>query len=329
MSPRVALAVTARDEARLLPAHLAYHRLLGVERAYVYLDETGDATRRNVERLDFVTAGPCVPAARFAARPELERFVARYDSHLAARQSLNVVDAMERARADGFDWLLSIDADELVCLDRDEPVPGSLPRALQAVPDHCRAAQLPNLEVVQCVRSAGLPFRHARLFKSPGGPRLPVRDPRNGRLVARTWFFGHRAGKCLVRLGRGAVPGSSHHFATPEGRPLETHVVGEVLHYHAYDFEDWLRRCRNYHGHADRHVSGRAVEAQKLLWIDLVDALDRQALHDYFVRTLVPADALVALLTRRTWRRLFRRPCVVEVRSAARAFDEWPGLRRY
>lgn len=329
MSTRVALGVTVRDEARLLPAHLSYHHLLGVERAYVYLDEEGDSTLESVRHLDFVSAVPSVPAERFARDPRLAYFVERYRSHFAARQSLNVVDALDRAGRDGFDWLLSIDADELLCLDRKELVPDALPRALAAVSDRTDEILVPNLEVLQRRRFAGLPFREARLFKAPGGPRLPVRDPRDGEVAVRSWYFGHAAGKSLVRLGRGAVPAGSHHFVRPGGPPIRARSFGEVLHYYAYDFEDWYRRSRNFGGHPSHHLSGKAVEGQKLLWIDLVATMGREELADYYERTLVLPEPEVARLARRTWRRPLRRPCVVEVRSVARAFDDRPELKRY
>jgi hypothetical protein len=323
-----ALAVTARDEARLLPGHLAYHRLLGIERAYVYLDEPGEVTLRSVAHLDWVSISRCVEPDRFRGVPGLGRFTECWESHMAARQSLNVVDAMSRAEAAGCEWLLSIDADELVCLDRDRMEPGALPRALAKLPSGFSSAWLPNLEVVQQSRCSGLAFREARHFKRLGGPAQAVHDPRTGQLAGRTWFFGHSDGKSLVRLGRGAVPRSSHRFCTASGGELPTATLGESLHYFAYDFQDWLRRNRNHSGHAARYVSGIPVAAHKLLWIELVDQLEESALEGYFARTLALAPDELERLQTRSWRYPLSPP-VVEVRSVAEAFRHEPSLQAY
>jgi hypothetical protein len=321
--------VTVRDEARLLPAHLEYHRLLGVERAYVYLDEPGDATQRSIAHLDWVSTSRCVAAERFRGVPGLERFVACWKTHLAARQALNVADAMGRAEAAGCEWLLAIDADELVCLNRTRAEPGALPRALARLPERVATGWLRNLEVVQCQRSAGLVFREARRFKRRRGPGQPIRDPRSGRIVCRAWFFGHDAGKSAVRLGGAAVPAGSHGFLSPDGDALPTASIGELLHYYAYDYRDWIRRNRNYRGHTPHHLSGLAVEAQKLLWIELVETLDAAALEDYFVQTLVLAPDEIARLEKWRWQRPFQLPCIVEVDSVAEAFRSQPSLQRY
>lgn len=213
-----ALAVTARNEARLLAGHLEYHRMLGVEQAYVYLDEAGGATLRSIQHLGWVTTGRCVLPDRFRGSPGLERFVASWESHLAARQALNVMDAMARAEAAGCEWLLSIDADELVCLDRRRTVPDGLARALASLPPEVSAVRLPNLEVVQVQRVPGLVFRDSRLFKLRGGPERAIRDPRSDRVVCHAWFLGHGAGKSIVRLGTGAIPATVHRLCQPRRR---------------------------------------------------------------------------------------------------------------
>ena len=329
MPSRIALAVTARDEARLLPAQLAYHRLLGVEPAFVYLDDPDDATWSSIAHLDWVEVRRCVSPERFRGIPGLERFVAAWARNHTARQCLNVADAMACAHDAGSEWLLSIDADELVCLDRRRTVPDGLARALASLPPEVSAVRLPNLEVVQVQRVPGLVFRDSRLFKLRGGPERAIRDPRSDRVVCHAWFFGHGAGKSIVRLGTGAIPATVHRFASPAGEPLPTAVLGEILHYYAYDLEDWRRRCRLLDRSNTQHVSGQPVEPQKLLWIELVQELAEAQLEEYYGRTLALGPDDLRRLRARGWRGLLRRRQVVEVRSAARAFQEEPALQRY
>ncbi len=66
------------------------------------------------------------PAERFHGRRVAELFVAKRDRFLAARQGLNALDAIDQARDDGFDWLLHVDAEELVCLDKMSMARGQL-----------------------------------------------------------------------------------------------------------------------------------------------------------------------------------------------------------
>ncbi len=324
MAPRIALAVTVRDESRLLRANLEYHHHLGVDRAFVYLDEEDDRTSRTVVDLPFVEISQCVPPVRFADVPGLEAFVDGWQTHLSARQSLNVIDAMSRASEQGCEWLLSIDADELVCIDRQWADPGALSERLAKLAPQVDSAWFPNLEVVQGLGEADLIFGEAIYFKRPDTPpRNVIRDPRSGARVSRTSFFGHSAGKSAVRLKRPTRPRSSHHFVTPSGESLTEAIVGELLHYYAYDFDDWVRRCRSYRGHADRHITGQAVEPQKLLWIDLVadQAMSRDALERYYNETIAFDAAALGRLSRRHWSGLFRKPALVEVPAVVRFFS--------
>ena len=324
MPPRIALAVTVRDESRLLRANLEYHHHLGVDRAFVYLDEEEDRTSRSVVDLPFVEISQCVPPARFADVPGLEAFVDGWQTHLSARQSLNVIDAMSRASEQGCEWLLSIDADELVCLDRQRAEAGALSARLAGVAPEVVTALFPNLEVVQGLAASDLIFGEALHFKRRGASmRREVRDPRDGKRVSRPSFFGHLVGKSAVRLGHPARPQSSHHFVTPSGEPLEEAVVGELLHYYAYDSADWVKRCRSYRGHSDRHVSGQPVVPHKLLWIELVNeaGLDSEQLERYYEETIAFDDDALRRLSRWHWTRPFQKPPLVEVPAVIRFFS--------
>ena len=324
MPPRIALAVTVRDESQLLRANLEYHHHLGVDRAYVYLDEGDDRTSRTVVDLPFVEISECVSPSRFGDRADLRVFVESWSTHLSARQSLNVVDAMARAADAGCEWLISIDADELVCLDRQRAEAGALSARLAGVAPEVVTALFPSLEVAQGLRASDLIFGEGLHFKRGGASmRCEVRDPRDGKRVSRPSFFGHLVGKSAVRLGHPARPLSSHRFVTPAGEPLEHAVVGELLHYYAYDFADSMKRCRSYHGHADRHVTGEAVVPHKLLWIELVNeaGLDSEQLERYYNETIAFDDDARQRLSRWHWTRPFQKPPLVEVPAVIMFFS--------
>src|SRR5690606_24607418 len=50
----------------------------------------------------------------------LDKFTSQAGNHHTARQCLNTFDASQRAEKEGFDWLISIDADELVTTSENE-----------------------------------------------------------------------------------------------------------------------------------------------------------------------------------------------------------------
>ena len=103
--PTVALVLVVRDEERFLADNLRHHRALGVSRFYIYLDRCAD---RSPEMARACEAAEVIERDR---RPE-EAFMSQYQTAVLA-------DALGRARRDGFDWLLHVDADEFAWGEND------------------------------------------------------------------------------------------------------------------------------------------------------------------------------------------------------------------
>ncbi len=319
----LALVTTVRNEATSLRPNLLYHHHLGVERAYVYLDATTDGTGETVADLDWVRVAPTVDPAPYADDPATALFATRFDDSLPARQCCNVVDALDRAGREGFEWLVHLDPDELAVTDPHRSEAGSLASRLASLPPSVEAAKLAVVEAVQ----SGDPHRCVAIeetrFKRPGtGSTRPVPDPRHGTVLEAPVVYGHAAGKSAVRVGPGVLPRSAHAFGDRDGRRLVTHRAGLLAHYYAHDAADFLNKFRNT-GVEPASFLTTAIPAHRRLWSELVNdqSIDEAELVGYFRTHLAFSAADLASLARRRWTWRGRGPSgLVELTAPRQAF---------
>ena len=74
--------------------------------------------------------------------------------------------------------------------------------------------------------------------------------------------------------------------------------AGNVLHYHAYDAEDFIKKFTNFSNHPNTFLSGNNVENIKLLLRDIVNSsgMDSEELKVYFRENLLFSQAEVKVL---------------------------------
>jgi hypothetical protein len=278
-----------------------------------------------VESLPFVQGGLSVGAGRYAGRAELGHALAHVDTHVTARQILDTCDAIERARAAGFAWLLAIDADELVAPDHDEASPGALRALLEAVPADVQCVQFPTLEAVQRGKDYGNVFAEETLFKRDAARfRRRVRDPLRGRVVTAHGFYGHTVGKSALRLAADAVPRTTHRFVARDGSPLRTVTAGHLLHYYCCSFEAFLAKFRRFSDHPDTHLWQAPVEPLKRLWRDVVNhpGFTEADLRAYYHAWVAFDDREILRLRRVRWLGMIpRAPAVIELTAPRRVFE--------
>lgn len=320
----VALVTTVRDERELLRANLLYHHYLGVETAFVYSDGSTDGTLASVESLPFVQAGPSLGAERIAGRPEFARAAAHVGSHTTARQIINTWDAMERARAAGCTWLLSLDADELACAHPNRAESGAIAALLETVPAQVQCLRFPTMEIVQRGIDYANVFAQETLFKREGTRiRRRVRDPLRRRTVTVRGFYGHTAGKSALRLAADAVPRTPHRFTARDGSALVTVTTGALLHYYCYNAASFVAKFRRFSDHPDVHLWQAPTEPTKRLWRDVVNhaGLSVAEIDAYYRRWVAFDERRVRQLRRSTWLGIIpRRSAVVEVTGPQRVF---------
>lgn len=270
---RVALVTTIRDERAMLRPNLLVHHELGVERAWVFLDGTTDGSEETVRDLPWVEVARSVgvEALRELPRgvPEIDRLAERYADIHTARQMLHYLVVQERARRAGFDWLVCIDVDEIVCTDPLSMAPGALAAVLGALPADVPVARFAPIEVLPTQVDCDEPFRELTLFRNAF--RLEP-APRPVYCFARTlpdpildeeWiperYLGHLEGKCAIRTEGELYPVSCHSFVGPGSAALPTADVPWLLHYFCTSADDFIRKYRNKRDQPDRFVLGEPV----------------------------------------------------------------------
>lgn len=282
---RIALTLTVKNERQTLRANVLLHRWIGVDQVFLYSDSTTDDTLQTVNDLPFVNCSASVEAKRFRGVPLMRRVADAADLHHTGRQVLNTYDALERAKADQFDWLIAVDADELVCPRLEGNAPGELRELLQGVPEYMAAVRFPCLEVVQRRFRCRDAFSEILFKRTEAEITRTLYDPFEDTTWIHKGFYGHRSGKSAVRVQSGAVPVSVHTFAAPDGTSLETLCQGRLLHYNLFSFENFLNKFRNLKDRPDRHLfSGRPISRHRRVWRDMVNdpRFSESDLAEYF-----------------------------------------------
>ena len=313
----IALAITVKNERDLLRSNVLYHRYLGVKSSYIFLDNTTDDTQDTVSDLDYVTVSDSVTGDRFLETAErrqacvhsvrLRETVEKSAENHDARQVLNAYVAWEQARDAGMEWLVSLDADELVWPGSASLVEGQLANEFDGLGKHIEQVRFVPLEVIPRRRQYENVFHEAVHFKRHGSKvRQDLYDPLTGRshkfefvptrlFPARlhgiglykvrrfTWWYGHHRGKWAVRIGPTIVP-LIHRCVKLDGSGLVTEAKFHLLHYIIYNHEDFVKKYRKFADRADVAIGGAALQYRKRFWRDLVNnsALSDSALGDYY-----------------------------------------------
>ncbi len=234
------IVTTLRDAGSLLDDFIAWHRAVGFSRLYLVFDDPTDPDLARVAGRPGVEAIACDDGwrAQWRGSPLFPDLGASVDQEVMARQLLNAGLVADRARSDGFDWLLHIDVDELFL------PPGGDARALfDALCDQpFDVASFPNLEAVPEQEAVDRPFADITLFKVPVDHMrgLVSADPALADALRRSPRFGagffnlYTNGKSAVRLEDPRLqPFGVHDFDRTGGGVRRVRAVDAVVLHHA------------------------------------------------------------------------------------------------
>jgi glycosyl transferase family 2 len=301
---RVAIVSTVRNPGPSIRSFVRYHLASGVERIFLFFDDPADPWVEQLPDDDRVSILLCDEELRacWADWPEMRRFV---DTEVMARQSLNAELALQLARSDGFDWLLHLDADELLDVG-DAPIGEHLARFAAAGVEQVTFS---NCEVVPETDEVEDLFAEMTLFKrnrrmlpdgvlGPGHRALMARIPQ----LPAELFFYYNNGKSAVRVAPGVRPAGPHHFALADGsNRAEITNTPRILHYMNAGFENFWRRYQTWGRFPDtwfgqvpiRDLIGDFHLAAR----DIVAIGDRTAARQFYRERVVLADpALISAL---------------------------------
>ena len=198
----------------------------GVDHMLVFLDDANPPVRELLEAHPHATVVRTGPKYWNGTRPR------RVSDRL--RINMNLANAV-LATVPSVEWMVSIDSDEAVSLDRE-----SL---------HVREERAVVLPVLEAVSRRAWPDDEPTLFKSrPTEDELAalaslgvIPEPELGR-----YFRGHQEGKPALRPDL-RVRVKVHHVEDETGEPIRPRADGSyVLHYESHSLDDFVRRWKDY-----------------------------------------------------------------------------------
>ena len=239
-SVRFAISYTVKDESRMLPAAIDYHLAAGCSRIYVFWDGTSDGSDLLLSAYSLVVARNSITTDEIEDAPQwMTNILCAWETDLDVRKQINTYYAARSAAIEGIDWLISLDADELIWMGNNGPINhDSIVGQLDRVPDNIDQLLLPNLDCVPTSAECQNPFsdcvyfmnrfpatefiwRYSRAFlirisRSPALvawydylfyqvrfagalPRL-MREPKSGHIIPAGYFLGYSSYKSFIRL---------------------------------------------------------------------------------------------------------------------------------
>ena len=328
---KIALVITVKNEERLLRENLRYHNAIGVDKAYVYFDRTTDGGKEAAKDLVFVEVRESVDSKKFESVSCLKKFTSQAGEHHTARQCLNTYDAVLRAEKENFDWLISIDADELV-VSRIDEVP-DLKGFFTEVKPEVDAVNFPVREVLQAKKHYNEVFREETRFKTIRNFKRysenifkSFYNPASGKFEKFVYWYGHHTGKMAIRLNRNLIPHNPHKFVNEDGERINTISKGLLLHYHAYDAEDFIKKYRNFELHPSTYLSGKKVENIKLLFIEVVNRsnFNKDQLEKYYEKYLMFSEKEIKNLIRNRVYYFFprKKPVLMRITAVSKTLEK-------
>jgi hypothetical protein len=270
-SVRFAISYTVKDESRILPAAIDYHIAAGCSRIYVFWDGTSDGSDLLLSAYPSVVARKSITPDEVEDAPQwITRILPWWDGDLDVRKQINTYYAANSAALEGIDWLISIDADELIWMGNNGPIDhDSIVGQLSRVPDNIDQLLLPNLDCVPTSTEPQNPFSDCiyfmnrfpateliwrysralftRVTRSPelvawydylfyqvrfagALPRL-MRDPKNRQLIPASYFLGYSSYKSFIRLRTFFNFKFETHRWTRNLKAPRSKCLGNILHY--------------------------------------------------------------------------------------------------
>lgn len=291
---KIALVLTVKNESRLLRSNLLYHQAIGISKAFVYFDGTTDNGKETIKDLDFVEVQNSVNAEMLKTQDFLSKFTSQAKEHHTARQCLNTYDALQKSKVLGFDWLISIDADELIAIETDQP--SHLKTFFLNQDDSVEIVNFRTLEVLQQKKHYENVFAEADLFKTRKNFKYrgenifrTIYNPSLKKMDKHYYWYGQTMGKGAIKVPSNLIPKNVHRYSHLNGKKPKSINYGFVLHYHSYDGEDFIKKFRNFSQHPEHFLSGNRVESLKLLLKDVVNnhGYSEEQLKTYFNENLL------------------------------------------
>ena len=280
----LAMLLVIRNEAEMLAVNLAYHRRLGVQHTYVYLDRCTDDSERIARSFDAVTV--------------ILRDRQPDEHYMSAYQTKIMDDALQLARADGYTWLLHVDADEFaygsdrpyvfrevaVRFGADVTRTGSLPRMLSTIPANVEQVILRPKEAVPVRGRTEQPFYETKHYQTRGTLSRSMLNPTTGEIHEIDRWLGHNKGKSIIRTRGDVVASSAHRWRRRDEKPIVSMQRGFHFHFVVTSASAWLSKYRKFAEYPAHWEKGTSVSFPKQAWKEASVQMSASEAEVYFQR---------------------------------------------
>ena len=251
---KVMISTTTSDPLGKILDWAEYHRLIGVDAFYIFVEgaaaapEVVDKLRKFPGMLVWEPS-PELDERRNKSRIWRESWLGKFfdkpcNNELFVRQSLNMEIAIFEAQRRAIDWHIHIDTDELLNPTgytefNVKPVLGDVPRDVDLL-------VFPNYEACPETDDVSDPFREVTLFKRNFDHVVRNTYMENYKAVTRenpNYFLTYGNGKSAARVQEGLRPNGAHRFHNYLKTPVEIKAKeASVLHYTYTTFDNILSR---------------------------------------------------------------------------------------
>lgn len=324
--------MTVKNEARLLKQNVLYHLGIGVTKVFVYFDNTTDDGSQKIKGIKGVEINDSVSAETYQHISYLEKFWSKADKHHTARQCLNTYDALQKCKTQNIDWLISLDADELFLAKLDDSI--SLEMFFKnAKEQNAIIINFKPLEVVARKMAYNSVMLEETLFKTKKNFKSKfdqiyqkIHDPYNKADKLVSYWLGHTMGKSAIYVKSSVIPYNVHRYESYNNEELKSINTGFLLHYHIYDFEDFIKKFQNFKDRSSSFLSGNKIGDLKSLWIKLVNDSrnSEDYLKQYFAENLLYNSNKLKRLNKTRLFNIFKRKeaAVVEINVVKNVLEE-------
>lgn len=322
---RLAIVITVKNERVLLRNNIIYHNFLGVDDFYIYLDNSTDKTEETIRDLPYITMANSIEPENYKHIVEINELIINHETHHTARQNLNIFHTLQIAKNIGIDWVIALDADELICLNKQVIYKDQIKDFFNSIPTNIDMVRFKTLEVVPRQMEYGNVFAEETLFKlNDAVINHKLYDPIKNQFFTIKGFYGQTMGKSAVRTTIPVKPKTMHKFVGLNGDSLSYIWKGHLLHYNCYDFHDFIKKFRGFVNHPNTYLSGNEIEYVKILWRDLVNDPKRslEELSEYYKRWIIFLPDEIKKLSRdKKFLFLNKKPQITEVKSVKMFFN--------
>jgi hypothetical protein len=105
-------------------------------------------------------------------------------------------------------------------------------------------------------------------------------------------------GKCALNVQKDLIPHNVHRFKLKNSKTVNKVNRGFILHYHMYDFDDFIKKFKNFKNRPSFFLSGNDIGTLKSLWIKLVNdsQFTPEDLKEYYIDNILFTDAKLSKL---------------------------------